>query len=436
MSAARLVERGFRLDQVRSPPTPAPLRIAYVSGPSEAARIHAEMLAGRPPTYFGTNYMQKFLQFVTQLDARVLVETWHGDGPERIRRGRLSFNNDPPARGSGIRYHTNQLWKQTRLLARLMHYRPAVLILTGHQEFWWIYAPLRLFGTKFVATIHGLLWTPHHPLKRHQKLYRWLNRAFAYPRLDAAVVTSHEIGKQLTQELGDRSGRVPIYHHLPSYDPSQFAGITPVEDLAAQPFRVFFSGRVEANKGVFDLVDVAEQLERQHPGEFRFEMCGDGSDLERLRKLVRAHGLDAVVTCHGYCEPQRMRETIGRCHIAVVPTRSEVPAGFEMTCAEAVLSGRPLIASAACPALYYLREASLEVAPDQVAQYRDAIVELRDNPALAHTLRQASAKLSAPFYDEAHSWDRAMRDALDHVLGIEPGRSCEASREAAGAALL
>lgn len=423
------------MNQVRPPPIPAPLRIAYVSGPSEAARIHADMLAGNPPSYFGTNYMQKFLQLMAQLDARVLIETWHGDGAERIHRGRVSFNNDPPAPGSGIRYHVNQLWKQARLLARLMRYRPTVLILTGHQEFWWVYAPLSMLGTKFVATIHGLLWTPHHPLKRHQKLYRWLNRALAYPHLDAAVVTSHEIGKQLTHELGDWAERVPIYYHLPSYDPRQFSGITPVEELAAQPFRVFFSGRVEANKGVFDLVDVAEQLERQHPGEFRFELCGDGGDLERLRKLVRARRLDTVVTCHGYCEPQRMRETIGRCHVAVVPTRSEVPAGFEMTCAEAVLSGRPLIASAACPALHYLRDASLEVAPNQVVQYRDAIVALRDDPLLARSLRQASAALSAPFYDEAHSWDRAMRDALDHVLGGNLGRSSEESREASGVTL-
>jgi glycosyltransferase involved in cell wall biosynthesis len=107
---------------------------------------------------------------------------------------------------------------------------------------------------------------------------------------------------------------------------------------------------------------------------------------------------------------------MARSHAAIVPTRSDFDAGFEMTCSEAILSGRPLVTSAVCPALHYLREASIEVEPDNVEQYRAAIERLKDDPELFAAKQRACAPLSAQFFDWSESWDAAMRRALSAVL--------------------
>ena len=67
-------------------------------------------------------------------------------------------------------------------------------------------------------------------------------------------------------------------------------------------------------------------------------------------------------------------------HACIVPTRTNYEAGFEMTCSEAILAGRPLVTSKVCPALDYLRDASIEATPDDAASYRDAIVKPQRRP--------------------------------------------------------
>ena len=46
-----------------------------------------------------------------------------------------------------------------------------------------------------------------------------------------------------------------------------------------------------------------------------------------------------------------------------------------MVCAEAILAGRPVITSPVCPALDYVRDAAVEVSPDNIEQYCEAILE-------------------------------------------------------------
>ena len=62
-------------------------------------------------------------------------------------------------------------------------------------------------------------------------------------------------------------------------------------------------------------------------------------------------------------------------HAVIVPTTSRFEEGFNMVCAEAILAGRPVITSAVCPALAYIREAAIEVQPDNIDQYYQAILQ-------------------------------------------------------------
>ena len=110
-----------------------------------------------------------------------------------------------------------------------------------------------------------------------------------------------------------------------------------------------------------------------------------------------------------------MKEIMGRCHAAIVPTKSDFTAGFEMTCSEAILSGRPLITSAVCPALEYVKEAAIEVRPDDVQGYQMAIIALASDRELYDRKRAACDPLSTQFFDPLNSWLHAMRLAVKRL---------------------
>lgn len=393
-------------------PSSRPLRIAYLSGPTDAEAIFRDLRSGAEPNYFGTNYMRQFLKFADELEAEALIATWNS-GPESDRtKGRYRFLNLPPNGASGLGYHLGQFRQQLAFLKHFRAFKPDVVLLTGNQDFWWVYAPLKKAGAKLVASFHGVIWPKFRKPKAHQRLLLALNRKIALPSLDAAVLTSEDIRLQLEQALGPKYARLPVFPHLPSYDARQFEGIRPVREVPATPFRTMFMGRIEENKGVFDVLEIATQLEWERPGEFAFEICGTGSDLDRLRSAISDRSLDEVVTCHGYCQPEQIREIMSRSHAVIAPTRKDFDAGFEMTCSEAILSGRPLITSAVCPALYYVGPASIEVEPENVEQYRAGIEQLRDDPALFHEKVDACGPLQRQFLVPETSWDVAIRKAF------------------------
>ena len=404
------------------PVTKPPMRIAYLSGPTDAEAIFADLRSGAAPNYFGTNYMRQFLIFAEEIGAEALIATWNEGGKRENVQERFTFVNLPPTQGRGLRYHWQMLRLQLAFLVRFFKYRPDVLLLTGNQDFWWVMAPLKLLGTKFVASFHGVIWPKYRPPTLQQRILRPLNEYLALRRLDAAVHTSEDIRAQLEIATGGAYAWIPDFAHLPSYDERQFKDIAPPEQLDRKPFRVLFMGRVERNKGVFDLVEMATQLEGEDSDGYAFEICGNGSALQELERLIRDRGLDRVMTCHGYCGPDQIRSIMSKSHVVVVPTRKDFDAGFEMTCSEAILSNRPLITSAVCPALYYLRDASIEVEPEDVIGYSNAIRSLREDAGFYASKRAACVPLQAQFFSPETSWDTAIRHAFQSLKEPRSGK--------------
>jgi glycogen synthase len=62
---------------------------------------------------------------------------------------------------------------------------------------------------------------------------------------------------------------------------------------------VIYVGRVQREKGVFDVVEIADRLERKYPGRLRYEVCGSGSDLEELKQAIEGRRLGEVVKVMG-----------------------------------------------------------------------------------------------------------------------------------------
>lgn len=406
------------------------LRIAFLSGPANAPEIFRDWSENRQQVYFGTDYMKQFLQVAEDLGATSRVVTWYGEKPNVTRLGDFTFDNRPITGASGARYYLDHIWWHLKLLPSLIRFRPDVLLLTGNQNFWWVLAPVRWFGADVAISYHAVLWPQFSPPSRVWRLMLQLNRVLILRHAKAILETSHAIRRQIEGLLGKDRDNVPIYAHLPTYSPAQFASIAAPEGPPRRPFRTFFLGRTEANKGIYDIVEIARLLEQERPGQYRFDLCGSGGELSALRSRIDELGLTDVVTAHGYSSSEKVQELLSASHACIVPTRTDYEAGFEMTCSESILAGRPLITSVVCPAIEYLREASIEVEPDDVEGYRDAIVRLSDDPALYDRLQRACAPLQEQFYDRENSWYTAMRRAIERHV---PRRDAAGGDRAGGA---
>jgi glycosyltransferase involved in cell wall biosynthesis len=96
----------------------------------------------------------------------------------------------------------------------------------------------------------------------------------------------------------------------------------------------------------------------------------------------------------------------------IVPTTSDFIEGFNQVVAEGVLAGRPVITSAVCPALDYVRDAVVEVPPDDVRAYGDAVLTLCDDEAFYRARAQGCVAAQGQFYDAGRGWAAAVREVL------------------------
>ena len=391
-------------------------RIAYLSGPSDAVNVYLEWSEGQKQNYFGTNYMKQFFELCRETNADAYIITTVAGKSSTWRKDGLTIENMPlPSHLGGAFYHMAMVGWFARLAPKLIQFKPDVLIATANQNYWFLLSYLRWLGIPIIPSFHCVLWPQFAPVRRSWRTLLALNRIFILRHVKAALVASKDIARQLRDLVGETG--IDIAEHLPTYSPSQFASIPSPGTVSRPPFRVFFAGRIEANKGIYDIVEIARRLNAERPGMFQFDICGDGGELDALRRLVRDSSLQTAVTCHGYLDSSRLSAVFASSHAVIVPTTSLFEEGFNMVCAEAILAGRPVITSAVCPALAYIREAAIEVQPDNIDEYYQAILQLYDDTELYKQKQGACATLQGQFYNAKNSWAEKLRMLLNkHVF--------------------
>jgi glycogen(starch) synthase len=107
----------------------------------------------------------------------------------------------------------------------------------------------------------------------------------------------------------------------------------------------------------------------------------------------------------------------GRSHAIIVPTTANFAEGLNRVCIEAILAHRPVITSAACPAVDVLTDAVIEVPVGDIDAYDKALQSLKDDSALYLRLSNATEKYVGPFYDRAQGYRSSLRRAFE---GIPP----------------
>jgi glycosyltransferase involved in cell wall biosynthesis len=387
------------------------LRVLYAAGPGDVIGTYGHWVEGHDdPSQVAITYSSQFYEVCRALNAKAYVIASHAD-KKLLRDGQFLIEHRPiPLRSSsGILYHLGQLWYGLRLIVSAVRFRSNVAVVADGTTHWFVLSILPWLGVQVIPSLHCVLWRKYIPQRRVEKILLNLGSDVFANRCTAILTASNEITEQLKQLTA--SENLPLVHFFPTYQRTEFVAVgEPDEEHSL--FRVLFAGRIEYAKGVFDLLEIAKRFVALGRQDIRFDICGDGSALEALRQSVKTAGLESYFVCHGHCNKTQMREMFNRSHAVIVPTRTDFVEGFNQVVVEGILSKRPVVASAVCPALSYVGPAVVEVPPDDWTAYGDALLKLCDDRKFYKQKQQGCLGVQEQFYDKSLGWAAALKSVL------------------------
>ena len=210
--------------------------------------------------------------------------------------------------------------------------------------------PASLSGKPFVLTLHGT----DVELARHGPVV-----ARRIVRRAAVVIGVSRALTHAASNLGARDARfVPNGVEVPAEAPRQ-----------ADSSTVLYAGRLSPEKGIEDLLAVADGLE--------LVVAGDGPLRPQVPQAL------------GMLAREELYEHLDRAAVVVFPSRRD---GFPVACAEAMAHGRAVVATAVggLPDMVVDGETGLLVPPGNPAALRSAIDRLLADPDLRRRLGGAA----------------------------------------------
>lgn len=327
--------------------------------------------------------------------------------------GLLSATNTAILNGAAwLPFHLHMLLRSLYILMQVLLHRPRYLIVNSGVANWLALAPARLFGVKLIASLHNSLWPEgFYPRKALARARLALDALFFNSVADAVLCVSETCARQVMTLSG--IGRDKLFRHVPQFVEADFPPHPSHRQFSDRPFVIVFAGRIEANKGVFDILKMAANLRQRGYVDFRFVLCGDGSAYATLQSKIFAEGLDSHVVLKGRLNRVELLNEYRAAHIAIVPTRSEFAEGFAMVALESVLLGRPVLTNPVVPAHEELGDAVILAETDDPTSYSDRIAELTDSLELYQNLCSSCHAVRERYFADANGMDRVLEQILD-----------------------
>ena len=167
--------------------------------------------------------------------------------------------------------------------------------------------------------------------KLYQAMRKW-NKSVFY-RADLVVVPSFFFIEKLTQ-LGVNPDRLHVYPSS-GINPKIFF---PAKEKEAPQFRLGYFGRIDAGKGVDTLIQAFSKLRETN---IYLEICGPGSQKEKMKRLTQTLGLSQRVSFLGNMPQEKIREIFLQWDALVFP--SELEESLGLVGLEAMSCGLPVI---------------------------------------------------------------------------------------------
>jgi len=304
-----------------------------------------------------------------------------------------------------------------RLLLVCLRHRPAAVLINSGVVGWSLAPLLVLSRAKIFPVLHNTLWANGVPPRSFSQRMRQRSRGFFFSRCVAASFAVSPAAARQVQLVSQPRTR-PVFAFRPTFSERSFPETVTPRSLTSTPFAILFAGRVEADKGIWDVLHAAEQLNDRFPGRFRFIICGQGEALPDLTRAVESRGLGTMFMILGRLARVELVQQYLQAHIVIVPTRTSFAEGYAQVVAEAILLLRPVLTSAVVPAAELCSAAVVLAEPDQADSYAEQIVALASSPArydalvegcrsLRSTLLSPRSSLLCALTENRHAFDTA-----------------------------
>ncbi len=153
-----------------------------------------------------------------------------------------------------------------------------------------------------------------------------------------------------------------------------------------------FAGRVEFEKGIFDLLTAFHSYRQQKNGQLIY--FGEGSACDALREAVNDSPYAQDIDVRGKAPQAEVFGKIANAWATVTPTRQSFPEGRCMTALESLALGTPVIAPDFGPFPYAVNHNvnGLLFNPDDVDALTQSLLNIADTPSIAkNTAKEAMA---------------------------------------------
>lgn len=387
------------------------MKVIYAAGPGNIiGTFNCWNKKQDDPSQVSITYSGQFFDVCSALDIEGYVIS---SNPEKsfLKQGSFTLEHRPIlfSRQSGILYYLGQILYELSIVTSALKFKANVVVGNSTSCFF-VLSLLPRLGIQVIPSLHCVLWSKYIPQSKIQKLLWSLNRNFFAKDCLEILSISEDINEQVRQVTHNQSR--PIVNFLSTYRRTEFENVdSPSKDKSI--FQVLFAGRIEVDKGVFDLLEIAKQFKLEGQDNIRFNICGTGSASESLVKQVEEFELQSSFILHGYCNKSEMQKMFSLSHIVIVPTKSDFVEGLNKVVIEGVLANRPVITSSVCPALFYVKEAVLEVPPDNIEAYANAILRLRDDGKFYDDKQKNCSKCQEIFYSASQGWGEKLRLILE-----------------------
>lgn len=154
---------------------------------------------------------------------------------------------------------------------------------------------------------------------------------------------------------------------------------------------ILFLGRLEREKGVFDLVNAVAAIAQRMPG-LRLLLCGVGSAEEALKRLAADRGIASQVEFPGWVNGEAKARLMRQAGVFVLPSYAE---GMPMSVLEAMAAQTPVVASRVGAVAEMLDDGNcgFVVEPGNTEQLGEAILAALDTTRSAPLSERAMARV-------------------------------------------
>ena len=392
-------------------------RVLYCTGPGNIIETHRHWRSRKHnKTEVSLTFSGQIQDFCRDINATSYFIATHAR-QELLVDGEFTLEHRPKPSRTGLRYHLGEILYGLGLLRTALRFRPDITLIDSGSTHYFVLALFRLCGLRVVPILHNTLWPNGFPIRKFiPRLILKLDSLLFWRRGPTAVIGVSPMCVRQVDAVRGRRKRYPLLDTRAQFERSHFERITPPPPHTQRPFQVIFVGRITRSKGVFDILEIANRLQVDHPGLVRWEICGAGSDLEELKVRHQELQLDGTVTLRGWTSPEEQIAIYSNSHASIVPTRGSFTEGMAMTAAEAILGGRPLVTNPVVPALEVLGSACVRAETDDVESHMQAVLQLATDAAFYESTRAACALYQEQFYDRELGLTAVLKKALASQL--------------------